>query len=127
MDARDAAKVAGASVADAADRFADAAERAGSAVLARWTLLRQKQKEQKQQEQHQENGEETVQARLRSAAASTSSMLRKGYNETKEKVAAGKVKFGEVLWTTYLVQGVADTVWCALELSSGSNPLLACG
>ena len=75
---------------DAGTGVAEVAERAGTAVRARWSLLQQARKQQSSAP------DETVQDRLKSAAASTSVLLKRSLLETKEKVAVGRTKFEEV-------------------------------
>ncbi|XP_059461169.1 uncharacterized Rho GTPase-activating protein At5g61530 isoform X2 [Corylus avellana] len=69
---------------DAKGNFADAAERFGSIVKTRWSLLQEP------------STRHAVQERLISAAATTGTFLRKGVSETKDKVAIGKTKVEEV-------------------------------
>jgi hypothetical protein len=69
---------------DAKGNFADAAERVGSIVKTRWSLLQEP------------STRHAVQERLISAAATTGMFLRKGVTETKDKVAIGKTKVEEV-------------------------------
>eukprot|EP00262_Sarcandra_glabra_P008960 TRINITY_DN22906_c0_g1_i1.p1 TRINITY_DN22906_c0_g1~~TRINITY_DN22906_c0_g1_i1.p1 ORF type:complete len:378 (-),score=56.94 TRINITY_DN22906_c0_g1_i1:296-1429(-) len=63
---------------DAGDNVADVAERVGSLVKRRWSLI--------QQSRQQPVSQDTVQERIISAAASTSTLLKKGISETKDKV-----------------------------------------
>ncbi|KAK1262522.1 hypothetical protein QJS04_geneDACA018428 [Acorus gramineus] len=72
----------------AGENVADAAERVGSLVKSRWSVIRQSR-------QQRSLPVETVQERIISAAASTGAVLKKSLSETKEVVAAGKVKVGE--------------------------------
>ncbi|KAK1285240.1 putative Rho GTPase-activating protein [Acorus calamus] len=72
----------------AGENVADAAERVGSLVKSRWSVIRQSR-------QQRSLPVETVQERIVSAAASTGAVLKKSLSETKEVVAAGKVKVGE--------------------------------
>lgn len=74
---------------DASENVADVAERVGSLVKRRWGLIRQA----RQQPEFGEN----IQERLRSAATSTGTLLKKGISETKDKVAVGKMKVEEVI------------------------------
>lgn len=70
---------------DAKGNFADVAERVGTLVKSRWAFLQQPSTKQ------------AVQERLISAAATTGTLLRKGVEETKDKVAVGKTKVEEVV------------------------------
>lgn len=70
---------------DAKGNVIDVAGRFGTMVKSRWSLFQQP------------STRHAVQDRLLSAATSTSTFLRKGMSETKEKVAIGKTKFEEVL------------------------------
>lgn len=69
---------------DAKGNLADVAERFGSLVKSRWSLLQQP------------STRHAVQERLVSAAATTGTLLRKGVSETKDKVVIGKTKVEEV-------------------------------
>ncbi|KAJ7949490.1 small G protein family protein / RhoGAP family protein [Quillaja saponaria] len=69
---------------DTKSSVADVAERVGSMVKSRWTLLQQP------------STRHAVQERLISAAATTGTLLRKGISETKDKASVGKVKVEEV-------------------------------
>lgn len=69
---------------DAKGNVADVAERVGSMVKSRWSILQQP------------STRLAMQERLISAAASTGTFLRKGFSETKDKVAVGKTKVEEV-------------------------------
>ncbi|GLT39848.1 hypothetical protein SLA2020_140150 [Shorea laevis] len=69
---------------DAKVNVSDVAERVGSVVKSRWAVLRQPATR------------HAVQESLISAAASTGTLLRKGITGTKDKVAVGKTKVGEV-------------------------------
>ncbi|XP_042505796.1 uncharacterized Rho GTPase-activating protein At5g61530 [Macadamia integrifolia] len=73
---------------DAKGNVADAAEKVGSLVKNRWNLI--------QKVSLRPSSKDAVQERLRSAAASTGTLFRKGISETKDKVAVGKVKVEEV-------------------------------
>lgn len=70
---------------DAKGNVADVAERVGSMVKSRWALLQQP------------STRHAVQERLITAAATTGTFLRRGFSETKDKVAVGKTKVEEVL------------------------------
>ena len=70
---------------DAKGNVVDVAGRLGSMVKSRWSLLQQP------------STRHAVQDRFLLAAASTSTFLRKGMSETKEKVAIGKTKFEEAI------------------------------
>lgn len=69
---------------DAKENVVDMAERVGSVFKSKWSLFQQPATKHAMQE------------RLLSAAASTSFFLRKGFSETKDKVAIGKTKVEEV-------------------------------
>lgn len=69
---------------DAKENVVDMAERVGSVFKSKWSLFQQPATK------------HAVQERLLSAAASTSFFLRKGFSETKDKVAIGKTKVEEV-------------------------------
>ncbi|XP_078148261.1 small G protein family protein / RhoGAP family protein isoform X4 [Carex rostrata] len=75
----------------AGGNVADVAGKVNSMVKNRWALFQEK----RQSKQEWTPPKETVQERLISAAASTTVLLRKGLNETKEKVVVGKVKVEE--------------------------------
>ena len=77
----------------AGGNVADVAGKVNSMVKNRWALFQEK----RQSKQEWAPPKETVQERLISAAASTTVLLRKGLNETKEKVVVGKVKVEEVI------------------------------
>eukprot|EP00268_Persea_americana_P012443 TRINITY_DN1524_c0_g1_i8.p1 TRINITY_DN1524_c0_g1~~TRINITY_DN1524_c0_g1_i8.p1 ORF type:complete len:386 (-),score=94.35 TRINITY_DN1524_c0_g1_i8:398-1555(-) len=72
---------------DAGDNVAGVAEKVGSLVKRRWGLI--------QQSRRQPEFRENIQERLRSAATSTGTLLKKGISETKDKVAVGKMKVEE--------------------------------
>lgn len=69
---------------DAKINATDVAERVGSMVKSRWAILRQPATRR------------AVQESLIVAAANTGTLIRKGVNETKDKVAIGKIKVEEV-------------------------------
>jgi len=69
---------------DAKENVVDMAERVGSVFKSKWSFFQQPATKQAMQE------------RLVSAAASTSFFLRKGFSETKDKVAIGKTKVEQV-------------------------------
>ncbi|XP_009628000.1 putative Rho GTPase-activating protein At5g61530 [Nicotiana tabacum] len=69
---------------DAKGNVGEVAEKVGSAVKSRWSLLQQP------------STRHAMQERLITAAAATSFFLRKGFLETKDKVAVGKIKVEEV-------------------------------
>ncbi|GFQ07904.1 uncharacterized rho GTPase-activating protein at5g61530 [Phtheirospermum japonicum] len=69
---------------DAKENVADVAGKVGSAVKSRWAIFQQP------------STRHAMQERLISAAATTSMFLRKGFSETKDKVAVGKTKVEEV-------------------------------
>ncbi|OVA04674.1 Rho GTPase-activating protein domain [Macleaya cordata] len=73
---------------DAKGNVAEVAGRVGSLVKSRWSLI--------QQTKLKPGSKDAVQERFISAAASTSTLLRKGISETKDKVAVGKLKVEEV-------------------------------
>ncbi|KAJ4744656.1 small G protein family protein / RhoGAP family protein [Rhynchospora pubera] len=75
----------------AGGNVADVAGKVGSMVKSKWVIFQEK----RQNKQEWAPPKETVQERLISAAASTTVLLRKGLNETKEKVVVGKVKVEE--------------------------------
>ncbi|XP_074281842.1 putative Rho GTPase-activating protein At5g61530 [Silene latifolia] len=75
---------------DAKENVADVAGRVGSVFKSKWSLFRQPATK------------HAVQERLITAAASTGFFLRKGFSETKEKVAVGKTKVEEVAKKTAL-------------------------
>lgn len=77
---------------DAGFGVAEVAERAGTAVRARWSLLQQGKQ---QPPPHYQPSQETVQERLKSAATSTTVLLKRSFLETKEKVALGRTRVGE--------------------------------
>ncbi|KAJ4706594.1 small G protein family protein / RhoGAP family protein [Melia azedarach] len=68
---------------DAKGNVTDVAERVGSAVKSRWALFQQP------------STRHAMQERLISAAAITGTVLRRGFSETKDKVAVGKIKVEE--------------------------------
>lgn len=70
---------------DAKGNVTDVAERVGSAVKSRWALFQQP------------STRHAMQERLISAAAITGTVLRRGFSETKDKVAVGKIKVEEVI------------------------------
>ncbi|XP_031503567.1 uncharacterized Rho GTPase-activating protein At5g61530 isoform X1 [Nymphaea colorata] len=72
---------------DAGENVADVAERFGSFVKRRWSILQQNR------QQQASNG--SIHERLSSAANSTSTLLKRSISETKEKVTIGKVKVEE--------------------------------
>lgn len=72
---------------DAGDNVADVAERVGSLVKKRWSLI--------QQAVRKPEFRDNVQERLHSAATSTGTILKKGISETKDKVSVGKMKVEE--------------------------------
>jgi hypothetical protein len=76
---------------DAKGNFSDVAGRVGLMVKSRWALLQQPSTKQ------------AVQERLISAAATTGTLLRKGVEETKDKVVVGKTKVEEVILVIDLV------------------------
>ncbi|XP_075111299.1 putative Rho GTPase-activating protein At5g61530 isoform X1 [Nicotiana tabacum] len=69
---------------DAKGNVGEVAEKVGSAVKSRWSLLQQP------------STRHAMQERFITAAATTSFFLRKGFLETKDKVAVGKIKVEEV-------------------------------
>ncbi|KAL6989434.1 hypothetical protein U1Q18_015183 [Sarracenia purpurea var. burkii] len=69
---------------DAKGNVSDVAEKVGSMVKSRWSLL-----------QHPST-RNAMQERLVSAAAITGTLLRRSYSGTKDKVAVGKIKVEEV-------------------------------
>ncbi|PHT52464.1 hypothetical protein CQW23_06926 [Capsicum baccatum] len=69
---------------DAKGNVGEVAEKVGSVVKSRWSLLQQP------------STRHAMQERFISAAATTSFFLRKGFLETKDKVAVGKTKVEEV-------------------------------
>lgn len=79
-----AGSLVGEAAKDAKGNVADVAERVGSIVKSRWSLLQQP------------STRLAVQERLITAAASTGTLLRKGISETKDKVVVGKMKVEEV-------------------------------
>lgn len=81
---KEAGHSAGTFAKDAKENVADMAEKVGSVFKSKWSLFQQPSTKQAMQE------------RLLSAAASTSFMLRRGFSETKDKVAIGKTKVEEV-------------------------------
>lgn len=80
---REAGQSVGEVAKDAKGNAADVAERVGSAVKSRWALLQEP------------STKHAVQERLISAAAITGMFLRRGFSETKDKVAVGKIKVEE--------------------------------
>lgn len=89
----DVAKDAGTGVAEVAELAAEVAERAGSAMRSRWSLLQQARQHNVQKSYTQD---ETVQERLKLAATSTSVILKRSLQETKEKVAVGRTRVEQV-------------------------------
>ncbi|ERN00175.1 uncharacterized Rho GTPase-activating protein At5g61530 isoform X1 [Amborella trichopoda] len=89
---KQAGQSAGSFAKDASGNVVDVAEKVGSLVKKRWSLI--------QQSRQQQAPRESVQERLIFAAASTSTLLKKGFSETKDKVAIGKTKVEEVLSET---------------------------
>lgn len=85
MKLRQAGQSVGEVAKDAKGNVADVAERVGSAVKSRWALLQEP------------STKHAVQERLVSAAAITGMFLRRGFSETKDKVAVGKIKVEEVI------------------------------
>ncbi|KAL2920439.1 hypothetical protein RDABS01_011930 [Bienertia sinuspersici] len=81
---KEAGNQAGSFAKDAKGNVADVAERVGSVFKSKWSLIQQP------------STKHAVQERLLTAAASTGIFLRKGFSETKEKVAVGKTKVEEV-------------------------------
>lgn len=79
-----AGSLVGEAAKDAKGNVAGVAERVGSMVKSRWSLLQQP------------STRHAVQERLITAAASTGTLLRKGISETKDKVVVGKMKVEEV-------------------------------
>lgn len=75
---------------DAGSSVTEAAERAGTVFRTQWSLLQQSRQQQSSQLSH-----DSMQERILSAAASTSTLLKRSISETKEKVATGKVIVGE--------------------------------
>ncbi|KAK4351172.1 hypothetical protein RND71_030485 [Anisodus tanguticus] len=69
---------------DAKGNVGEVAEKVGSVVKSRWSILQQP------------STRHAMQERVISAAATTSFFLRKGFLETKDKVAVGKTKVEEV-------------------------------
>ncbi|GMH08769.1 hypothetical protein Nepgr_010609 [Nepenthes gracilis] len=69
---------------DAKGNVVDVAERVGSVVKSKWSLIQQP------------STKHAVQERLLSVAASTGFFLRKGFSGTKDTVAVGKTKVEEV-------------------------------
>lgn len=70
---------------DAKGNVADVAEKVGTVVKSRWSLL------QKPSTRY------AMQERFITAAATTSLFLRKGFSETKDKVTVGKTRVEEVM------------------------------
>ncbi|MCO5590827.1 hypothetical protein L7F22_044802 [Adiantum nelumboides] len=89
----DVAKDAGTGVAEVAEMAAEIAERAGIAMRSRWSLLQHARPHNVQKGYSQD---ETVQERLRSAATSTSGLLKRSLQETKDKVAVGRTRVEQV-------------------------------
>lgn len=89
----DVAKDAGTGVAEVAEMAAEVAERAGIAMRSRWSILQQN-RQHNAQKSH--SPDDTVQERLKSAAASTSVILKRSLLETKEKVAVGRTRVEQV-------------------------------
>ncbi|XP_015877757.3 uncharacterized Rho GTPase-activating protein At5g61530 [Ziziphus jujuba] len=69
---------------DAKGNVTDVAGRVGNMVKSRWAILQQP------------STRHAVQERLISAAATTGTLFRKGFSETKDKVSVGKIKVEEV-------------------------------
>ncbi|KAG0449932.1 hypothetical protein HPP92_027023 [Vanilla planifolia] len=78
---------------DAGENVVDAADRVGALFRNRWAVIQQAR-------QCRPRGPpgETYQERFISAAAATGTLLRKGMKETKEKVAAGRMKVEEAIY-----------------------------
>ena len=70
----------------------DVAEKVGSVFKSKWSVFQQPATK------------HAVQERFLTAAASTSIFLRKGFSETKDKVAVGKTKVEEVSMFIFLFQ-----------------------
>ncbi|KAJ4953929.1 hypothetical protein NE237_030761 [Protea cynaroides] len=85
---KEAGQSAGTFAKDAKGNVADAAGKVGSLMKSRWSII--------QQTTLRPSSKDAMQERLRSAAASTGTLFRKGMSETKDKVAVGKVKVEEV-------------------------------
>ncbi|KAF6146145.1 hypothetical protein GIB67_015583 [Kingdonia uniflora] len=73
---------------DAKGNVANVAGRVGLLIKSKWSLI--------QQTTLRPGSKDAVQERLISAAASTSTLLRKGISDTKDKVVVGKLKVEEV-------------------------------
>lgn len=76
---------------DAKGNVTDVAGRVGNMVKSRWAILQQP------------STRHAVQERLISAAATTGTLFRKGFSETKDKVSVGKIKVEEVIARINLV------------------------
>lgn len=85
---KSAGTVVGEVAKDAGENVAEAAERFGSFVKRQWSLL--------QQNRQRQNSNESIHERMRSAANSTGTLLKRSLSETKEKVTIGRVKVEEV-------------------------------
>lgn len=70
---------------DAKGNVTDVAGRVSTLVKSRWAILQQP------------STRHAVQERLISAAATTGTLFRKGFSETKDKVSVGKIKVEEVI------------------------------
>jgi len=81
---------------DAKGNVGEVAEKVGSVVKSRWSLLQQP------------STRHAMQERFISAAATTSFFLRKGFLETKDKVAVGKTKVEEVLQTSAVLWNISQ-------------------
>lgn len=86
----DVAKDAGTGVAEVAEMAAEVAERAGIAMRSHWSFL------QLTRQQKSSSTDDTVQERLKSAAASTGVILKRSLLETKERVAVGRTRVEQV-------------------------------
>ncbi|CAN6477982.1 unnamed protein product [Victoria cruziana] len=84
---KSAGTVVGEVAKDAGENVAEAAERFGSFVKRQWSLL--------QQNRQRQNSNESIHERMRSAANSTGTLLKRSLSETKEKVTIGRVKVEE--------------------------------
>ncbi|KAH7433805.1 hypothetical protein KP509_07G087200 [Ceratopteris richardii] len=85
----DVAKDAGTGVAEVAEMAAEVAERAGFAVRSRWSLLQKSRQDSVYKGYSQDS---TVQERFKSAASSTSVLLKRSLQETKEVMAVGRTR-----------------------------------
>lgn len=90
----DVAKEAGTSVAEVAEMAAEVAERAGLAMRSRWSFLQQQPWQHNVPKKH--SSDDTMQERLKSAATSTTVVLKRSLLETKEKVAVGRTRVEQV-------------------------------